>query len=102
MIYDEKYFPFGRVRLISEMEIPFRDLTNGLNSIILFVANLLTTFNYLKESYGLLNQVFNDIRTAEAHNHMFVPISESTKNLSIVLKSPTKKKRKRLRSNSTA
>ena len=93
MIYDEKYFPFGRVRLISEMEIPFRDLNNGLNSIITFIANLLTTFNYLKESYGLLNQVFNDIREAESHNRTYIPISEDTKNLLNNLKSSRKKKK---------
>ena len=63
----------GEVRLISDMEIPFRDL-NDIESISTFIANIITAYHYLKRSYDTLDRVFNDIRRSEMLNRHYPPI----------------------------
>lgn len=89
MLYDEEFFPIGRVRLISDMEIPFRNL-DEVDRITTFVANLLLTFKYVKQSYDILNVVFNDIKDSEMKNILYAPIFQQVKYLPCKLGSPKK------------
>ena len=89
MLYDEEFFPIGRVRLISDMEIPFQSL-DEVDRITQFVANLLVTYKYVKESYDILNEVFNDVKDSEMNNIHYEPLLRHVNLLPSKLVSPKK------------
>jgi hypothetical protein len=89
MVYDEEYFPFRRVRLIADMEIPFRDL-DDVDAISTFIANIITTYHYLKKSYETLDKVFKDIKKSEMLNIHYPPIVKHVQSLPFKLNTPKK------------